>query len=67
MPDPEKKEIQEPECDPDRGKCIKDHPLHCCHIAHTVWQRSMIRGCFLVGWVCEYCGKTSETWTLVRG
>lgn len=53
------------ECDPGHFRCVKDHPLHCCHTAHTAYARDD-QGRLYVGWVCDGCGKTGEVWMPVR-
>jgi hypothetical protein len=52
------KETCDGRCDA-TGKCDPAHPLHCCHLA-----RSIFSGPF-VGYRCEKCGKRSKTWTML--
>jgi hypothetical protein len=63
MPDLEKAEAKEEECG--FGRCVKEHPLHCCHTAYTKWYRGPTPNTLVVGWVCD-CGKMSRVWTVVR-
>ena len=48
------------------GKCVPDHPLHCCHTARAACYDSGRKGLVLRGWICVFCGKKSRTLTLVR-
>jgi hypothetical protein len=55
--------VAEPECG--FKKCVKDHPLHCCHTAYGVSYRSPNPGIVLRGWRCD-CGKESRTVVAVK-
>jgi hypothetical protein len=55
---------QEPECG--FGKCVKEHPLHCCHTAVGVHQPAAQKGAMLHGWVCVFCRKRSRAAVLTR-
>ena len=61
MNEPEEKE-GEPECG--YGRCVREHPLHCCHTATGVSRPSGRPELVLRGWRCVFCGKESRTWTL---
>lgn len=47
------------------GRCVKDHPLHCCHTAVTV-RIPLARTVEEMGWRCVFCKKESHTWTAIQ-
>lgn len=47
------------------GKCVKEHPLHCCHTAYGVSFRTPNPNLVGRGWRCD-CGKESRMMVTVR-
>ncbi len=47
------------------GRCVKEHPVHCCHTSVTV-RIPLARGVDEVGFRCVFCKQESRTWTVLQ-
>lgn len=46
--------------------CVPEGPLHDGHTAATEYIPTGKRFWWLIGWVCQECGKRSRIWTRIR-
>lgn len=47
------------------GKCIKSHPMHCCHTA-TTRRQALRRGAHIVWPGCVTCGRDWKATTMIK-